>query len=100
MTTIQKTVSNEISKWSKYNSDLFVKKKLISFAYRDISVEDYDTKKKVFRKLHYLKMLLDYTYLKIYQNKINKKSSNEKLLNYFESILASNEVNLSWWFDI
>ena len=41
--TIQKTVSKEIEKWNKYNSDLFVKKRLISFAYRDISVEDYDT---------------------------------------------------------
>ena len=35
-------------------------------------------------------MYLDYNYLKIYHNKIKKISSNEKLLNYFESILVAN----------
>ena len=51
-------------------------------------------KKKNFIRLHYLKMYLDYTYLKIYDNEIKKVSSNEKLLKYFESILVANGFNL------
>ena len=39
-------------------------------------------------------MYLDYHYLKIYHNNIKKISSNEKLLNYFESILVANGFDL------
>ena len=40
-------------------------------------------------------MQRDYIYLKIYNDKIKKVSSNEKLLKYFESILVANGFDLS-----
>ena len=94
MTTIEKTVSKEIKKWSKFGSKLFVRKDMITISYRDISLGDYNSKKETFIRLHYLKMLLDYIYLKIYHYNIKKVSSNEKLLNYFESILKQKGFNL------
>ena len=54
-------------------------------------------KKKAFINLHYLKMYLEYNYLKIYYNNIKKISTNEKLLNYFESILLANGFDLEKW---
>ena len=100
MTTIEKIVSNEKRKWISFDLDKFLIKEKIKDCYYKISLGDYDSKKKSFISLHYLKMKIDYIYLKIYHDNIKKTLANEKLLNYFESILASNEVNLSWWFDI
>ena len=97
MATIQKTVSNEIKKWSLFNSSLFVLNRLISGYYCNISSGDYDLKKKSFIRLHYLKMLRDYIYLKIYHNNIKKISNNEKLICYFESILVANGFDLEKW---
>ena len=94
METIKKTVSNEIRKWSKFESSLFVIKDIISISYRDISLGDYDFKKKSFINLHYLKMKKDYIYLKIYHYNIKKLSSNEKLLCYFESIFVANGFDI------
>ena len=87
---IIKTVRSEIRKWISFDCSLFVRKDLIKLEYRNISFGSYEDKKKAFINLHYLKMYLDYNYLKIYHNKIKKISSNEKLLNYFESILVAN----------
>ena len=95
MTTIEKTVSNEIRKWSKFKSSVFVIKDLISIHYREISLGDYDSKKSNFIILHYLKMKKQYIYLKIYHSNIKKISSNEKLLNYFETTLKQNGFGLS-----
>ena len=92
--TIVKTVSKEIKKWIAFDCRLFVRKDIIKFAYRDISLGNYEDKKKSFIRLHYLKMYLDYTYLKIYYNEIKKNLYNDKLLNYFESILVANGFNL------
>ena len=86
MMTIEKTVSNEIRKWISFDVDLFLINDQISSCYNKISLGDYDDKKKFFKLLHYLKMKKDYIYLKIYHNNIKKISSNEKLLNYLESI--------------
>ena len=86
MLTIEKTVSNEIRKWISFDVDLFLINDQISSCYNKISLGDYDDKKKFFKLLHYLKMKKDYIYLKIYHNNIKKISSNEKLLNYLESI--------------
>ena len=94
MTSIEKGISNDIKKWSKFKCGVFVIKDLISISYRDISLGDYDSKKKSFIRLHYLKMKKHYIYLKIYHYNIKKISSNEKLLCYFESILLSNGFNL------
>ena len=94
METIKKTVSNEIRKWSKFESSLFVIKDIISISYRDISLGDYDFKKKSFINLHYLKMKKDYIYLKMYHYNIKKLSSNEKLLCYFESIFVANGFDI------
>ena len=88
MTTIEKTVSSEIRKWISFDLDTFHIKDKISNYYYKISLGDYDDKKKFFIRLHYLKMLKQYIYLKIYHYNIKKLSSNEKLLCYFESILA------------
>ena len=92
--TIEKTVSNEIRKWISFNMDIFFINKQINNHYDKISFGDYDDKKKSFIRLHYLKMLKHYIYLKIYHYNIKKISSNEKLLCYFESILTSRGFNL------
>ena len=42
-------------------------------------------------------MKIHYIYLKIYHNEIKKISSNEKLLNYFESILVDNGFDPKEW---
>ena len=88
-------IKNKIEKVISYESRLFVIKDIIKLAYRDFSLGDYENKKKSFVRLHYLKIFLDYTYLKIYQNEIKKLSSNEKLLNYFETVLLANGYDLS-----
>ena len=41
MNEIEKTITKEIEKWSKFKS-------IISLAYHDISLGDYNSKKKVF----------------------------------------------------
>ena len=96
MATIQKTVSNEIKKWRLFNSRIIVLNNLISDYYYDISFGDYDLKKKAFSRLHYLKMLRHYVYLKIYHNNI-KILFNEKLICYFESILVANGIEMEKW---
>ena len=88
MTTIEKTVSNEITKWISFDLDIFHIKEKIKDCYYKISLGDYNDKKEYFIRLHYLKMLKQYIYLKIYHYNIKKISSNYKLLCYFESILA------------
>ena len=95
--TIEKTVLNETKKWSLFNSTIFVINNHIHNYYDKISLGDYDVKKKSFIRLHYLKMLKHYIYLKIYHYNIKKLSSNEKLLCYFESILVANGFDLSQW---
>ena len=97
MATIQKTVSNEIKKWSLFNSRIIVLNNLISDYYYDISSGDYDFKKKAFIRLHYFKMLRDYIYLKNYHNNIKKLSSNYKLLCYFVTNLVDNGFDLEKW---
>ena len=97
MATIKKIISNEIRKWGSFDMDLFIINDQISSCYNKFFLGDYDTKKKSFIKLHYLKMKRDYIYLKIYHNNIKKISSNEKLLCYFESILVANGFDLSRW---
>ena len=92
---IVKTVRSEIRKWMLFDSSLFVKKDIIKLEYRNISLGNYKDKKKAFINLHYLKMYLDYNYLKIYYNNIKKNLYNEKLLNYFESILVANGFDIS-----
>ena len=93
--TIEKTVSNEIRKWISFDLDIFHIKEKIKDCYYKISLGDYDSKKKSFIRLHYLKMLKNYIYLKIYHNNIKKLSSNEKLLYYFKINLFANGFDLS-----
>ena len=93
--TIEKTVSKEIEKWSKFERKLFIINDIITLSYRDISLGDYDYKKKSFINLYYLKMKRDYIYLKIYHYNIKKLSSNDRLLCYLESILVGNGFDLS-----
>ena len=95
--TIEKTVLSEIKKWSVFKSSLLIIKNVLQFHYNKISSGDYDDKKKSFIRLHYLKMKIHYIYLKIYHNEIKKISSNEKLLNYFESILVDNGFDPKEW---
>ena len=92
---IEKTVRSEIRKWISFDCSLFVRKDLIKLEYYNISLGDYEDKRKSFIRLHYLKMYLDYNYLKIYHNNIKKNLYNEKLLNYFESILVDNGFELN-----
>ena len=87
---IEKTVLSKIRKWALFNMDIFFINDKISHYYYKIYLGDYDDKKKSFNRLHYLKMLKQFIYLKIYHYNIKKISSNEKLLCYFESILVDN----------
>ena len=48
MTTIEKTVKNEIKKWISFDLFLFHVKKRIKDCYYEISLGDYDSKKKIF----------------------------------------------------
>ena len=77
--TIEKTVLREIRKWVIFKSSIFIINNHIH-NYDKISLGDYDVKKKSFIRLHYLKMLKHYIYLKIYHYNIKKISSNE---NYY-----------------
>ena len=97
MTTIRKTVRNEIRKGGSFDMDLFIINDQLSSCYNMIFLGDYNDKKKYFILLHYLKMKKDYIYLKIYNNNIKKISTNEKLLCYLESILVANGFDLSRW---
>ena len=96
MTTIRKTVRNEIRKWGSFDMELFIINDQISRCYNKFFLGDYDDKKKFFIRLHYLKMIKDFIYLKICNNNI-KKISNEKLICYLESILVANGFDLSRW---
>ena len=91
---VKKITSDEVEKWKRNSSHLFVINDLIKLTYREISLSDND-KKKSFISLHYLKMKRDYIYLKIYHDNIKKISSNEKLLKYFESVLIAHGYDLS-----
>ena len=95
MATIEKTVSNEIKKWRKFYLDIFSIEDQIKYYYYEISLGDYDTKKKSFERLHFLKMAKYYIYLKIYHNNIKKTLANDKLLKYFESVLTTNGFNVT-----
>ena len=97
MTTIEKTVSIEIKKWSSFNMDIYFLNNKIFNCYCKISLGDYDNKKKSFIRMHYLKMLKHYIYIKIYHCNIKKLSSNEKLICYFEPILVANGFDISKW---
>ena len=97
MTTIEKTVLSKIRKWGSFEMDLFIINDQLSRCYNKFFLGDYDSKKKFFILLHYLKMKKDYILLKIYHNNIKKISSNEKLLCYLESILVANGFDLSKW---
>ena len=94
MTTIEKTVLSEIRKWGSFDMDLFIINDQISSCYNKISLGDYDSKKKSFIRLHYLKMKRDYIYLKIYHYNIKKILSNKKLLFYFKIILFANGFDI------
>ena len=78
--TREKTVLREIRKWVIFKSSIFIINNHIHNYYDKISLGDYDVKKKSFIRLHYLKMLKHYIYLKIYHCNIKKISSNE---NYY-----------------
>ena len=89
MTTIEKTVKNEIKKWISFDLFLFHVKERIKDCYYEISSGDYDSKKNYFNMLHYLKMEKEYIYLKMYNDNIKKLSlTNDRLLKYFESNLT------------
>ena len=96
---IKKVVLSEIKKWGSIKFNIFIISNQIhnyQISLGDVDV-DVDVKKKSFIRLHYLKMLKHYIYLKIYHYNIKKISSNEKLLCYFESILVPNGFELSKW---
>ena len=84
ITNIVKAVSSKKREWFSFDMAIFFIKGKISHYYSIISLGDYEDKKKSFIRLHYLKMLKHYVYLKIYHYNIKKLSSNEKLLYYFE----------------
>ena len=59
-----------------------------------------DDVKKFFINLHCLKMIKHYVYLKFYHQNIQKLFYNERLLNYFESILVPIGFEPSKWLSI
>ena len=91
---IKESVLSEKRKWASFDMDRFYINEKISNYYFKISFGDYNDKKKSFNRLHYLKMLKHYIFLKIYQYNIKKNSSYEKLLYYLESILVANGINI------
>ena len=94
---IEKTILSEIRKWGSFNMNIFfINDKIYHYYYKSF-LGDYDDKKKSFIRLHYLKMLKQYIYLKIYPYNIKKLLSNEKKLCYFESILVANRFDIEKW---
>ena len=51
MTSIEKTIRNEIRKWISFDLDIFDLKEKIKDCYYKISLGDYNDKKKVFYKI-------------------------------------------------
>ena len=94
MENVKESVLNEKKLWFSFDMKIFFIDYEISNYYNKILIRDYDDKKNYFNKIHYLKMLKHHTFLKIYHNTIKKNLSNEKLLNYLESTLLSNEMNI------
>ena len=92
MDTIEKSIRNEITKWARFEMDIYIINNNIRTYYYKISSGDYDSKKEYFIKLHYLKMKRDYILLKIYHENIKKNLYNEKLLNYYKSILIKENL--------
>lgn len=87
MTSIIETVFIEKRKWSNFAMDYFLIKSRIINCYKKIASGSYQDKKQSFNIQHYLKMQKDYIILKIFHENIAKRSSNEKLLKYYESVL-------------
>ena len=56
MTFIEKTIKNEIRKWISFDMDIYFIKERIKDCYYRISFGDYDSKKKSFIRLYYLKI--------------------------------------------
>ena len=94
MTTIKKTIKNEIRKYNSIDLKLSFINRDISTCYNVFIDGDYDAKNFFFNLLHYLKIKRDYIYLKFYHDNIKKLTSNEKILNYFESTLKSKGFDL------
>ena len=94
MTTIKKTIKNEIRRYNSIDLKLSFINRDINTCYNVFIDGDYDAKNFFFNLLHYLKMKRDYIYLKIYHDNIKKTLSNEKLLKYFESVLLSHGFNV------
>ena len=87
MTSIIETVFIEKRKWTNLAMDYFLIKNRINNCYKNIASGSYQDKKQYFDIQHYLKMKKDYITLKIFHENIAKRSSNEKLLKYYESVL-------------
>ena len=86
MANIENIVNSEMRKWTSIDLDIYFINQKISECYKFFS-GNYEDKKMFFIKLHYIKMLKNYIYLKIYNDNIKNLSSIEKLLYYFENIL-------------
>lgn len=70
----------------------YINTRIINY-YNRLNLEDIISKRKLFKELHYLKILKQYLFLKMYNDKIKNTLSNKKLINYFETTLKQNEIN-------
>ena len=91
---INKSISNEIRKWIRFNADIFLINDLIFYCYKNLITGNLDSKKDNFKRIHFLKIKKYYIYLKIYHDNIKKTLANEKLLKHFESVLVANGFKL------
>lgn len=94
MTSIIETVLIEKRKWSNFAMDYYLIKSRIIDCYKKIASGSYQDKKQPFNIQHYLKIQKDYITLKIFHENIAKRSSNEKLLKYYESVLIARGYKL------
>ena len=90
---IKKLVIKEKRLWFSFDLSIFYINIRINNYYNRLNLEDIISKRNLFKELHYLKMLKQYIFLKMYHDKIKKTLSNEKLINYFETTLKQNKIN-------
>ena len=88
----KKAKLRDMRKFYIFKSNVKYLNSIESYLYKNIFL-GIDVKKS-FINLHFIKILKQYNYLNFYHENIKKLNRNEKLLNYFESILVANGLDI------
>ena len=89
----KKAKLRDMKKFYIFKSNVRYLNSIESYLYKNIFL-GIDVKKS-FINLHFIKILKQYNYLNFHHENIKKLNRNEKLLNYFESILVANGFDVT-----